>query len=376
MGILDIFGDAGGLQGLLSPEQMQRVQQDALLKASLSLLKSSGPSLTPIGTGQALSDAYDAGTGAFQGGIQNQVNNALTAQKIQESQRKQQIQQALSGIFANAKTDEDLVSAYSKASQVAASLGDPEGASKYASTADSLYKRLNPESKVVGNALVKPDGSVVYTGEQKQPSGVQEYEYARGQGFKGTFEQFKMMMANAGAPKVAVNTADPTALAKAGLDFQDKVRAAFKADEQIAGQFGVMQNAVKNPSAQGDTSLLYSFFKVLDPESTVREGELNLVMSSRSIPDKFKGYAQRLATGQTLTANERQDLLTQAQRQVESRMNRAEKERRAYMENARRLTLDPDVYVPDPYASLKGSEPKPTGASKRMVFNPETGRLE
>lgn len=252
---------------------------------------------------------------------------------------------------------------------------NPAQAKQYIEMANSLDSA--PETKVVGNALVRPDGSVVYSGEQKQPSAVQEYEYARQQGFKGTFEQFKMAMANAGAPKVAVNTADPTALAKAGLDLQDKVRSAFKADEQIAGQFGVMQNAVKNPSAQGDTSLLYSFFKVLDPESTVREGELNLVMSSRSIPEKLKGYAQRLATGQTLTQNERLDLLTQAQRQVESRMSRVEKERKAYSENARRLTLDPDVYVPDPYASLKGSaQPSGNGGSKRMVFNPATGRLE
>lgn len=378
-GLLNYFGSANGLAGLLSPEDLEANRRMAMLTAGLNMAAASSgtqPGIRP-GLVGALAQGLQAGQQAFQSGIQNQVGNVLTAQKIKEVERKQQIQQALSGIFANAKTEQDLMSAYSKASQVAASLGDPEGAAKYASTADALYNRMNPQPKVVGNSLVKNDGSVVYSGEQKQPGAVQEYQFAQSQGYQGTFEQFKREMASAGAPKVAVNTGDPTALAKAGLELQDKVRSAFKADEVIAGQFGVMQNAVKNPSAQGDTALLYSFFKVLDPESTVREGELNLVMESRSIPDKLKGYAQRLATGQTLTPAERQDLLNQAGRQVQARIERAEKERKAYTENARRLTLDPDIYVPDPYAVFKGgAKPAAGGQPQRMRFNPATGRLE
>lgn len=258
-------------------------------------------------------------------------------------------------------------------------ISNPAKAEQYRKAADMIDPK--PE------AYTLSEGQVRYVGDKpvasvapKMPddsSSIKDYKFAVQQGYQGTFEQFKREMASAGAPKVAVNTGDPTALAKAGLEFQDRVRSAFKADEVIAGQFGVMQNAVKNPSAQGDTALLYSFFKVLDPESTVREGELNLVMESRSIPDKLKGYAQRLATGQTLTPAERQDLLNQAGRQVQARIERAEKERKAYIENARRLTLDPDIYVPDPYAVFKGgAKPAAGGQPQRMRFNPATGRLE
>lgn len=221
-----------------------------------------------------------------------------------------------------------------------------------------IHKLNEPKYQTVGDTLVRVD-----TGKPEQvfqappkreaaPSAVREYEYAVSQGYKGSFYQWVQDGNQSKAPRVAVDVRDPTALARAGLDFQNQVRAAFKDDHVIANQFRAMQDAAKNPSAQGDTALLYSFFKVLDPASTVREGELDLVMSSRSIPDKFKGYAQKLANGQTLMPNERLDLLTQAGRQVQARMPRAANEVRAYGENARRLTLDPNLYVPDPYAGI------------------------
>lgn len=164
-------------------------------------------------------------------------------------------------------------------------------------------------------------------------------------------------------PKVEVNTSDPTAVANFSLKLQNDVRGAFKGDNVIANQYRAMQNAVQNPSAKGDTALLYSFFKVLDPESTVREGELDLVMSSRSIPDKLKGYAQRLQSGQVLTPSERADLLAQAGEQVKARMGRADAEMKSYRSVAKTMGLDPEQLVPNPYAGIDFNagqkEPKP-----------------
>jgi hypothetical protein len=221
-----------------------------------------------------------------------------------------------------------------------------------------IHKLNEPKYQTVGDTLVRVD-----TGKPQQvfqappkreaaPSAVREYEYAVSQGYKGSFAHWVQEGNQAKAPRVAVDVRDPTALARAGLDFQNQVRAAFKDDHVIANQFTAMNDAYKNPSAQGDTALLYSFFKVLDPASTVREGELDMVLASRSIPDKLKGYAQKLANGQTLLPNERLDLLTQAGRQVQARMPRAASELRAFRENATRLTLDPNLYAPDPYAGI------------------------
>lgn len=171
------------------------------------------------------------------------------------------------------------------------------------------------------------------------------------------FQNYEISKSRAGAPSVSVNTSDPTAVAKAGLSMQNDVRTAFKSDNAIAGAYKLMQRATENPSPQGDTTLLYSFFKVLDPESTVREGELDLVMSSRSIPDKYKAYAEKIATGQQLLPKEREDILTQARQMVVSKVPRADQEVAAYRENASRLGLDPQLYAPHPYAGIRAGIP-------------------
>lgn len=174
------------------------------------------------------------------------------------------------------------------------------------------------------------------------------------------YQDFAIQRATASAPKMpAINLHDPTAVAKAAMDMQNQVRTAFKDHYTIADQYGAIQAAAKNPSPQGDTALLYSFFKVLDPTSTVREGEVAMVKDNRSIPDKFKGMAQKLAGGGSLLPHEREDIMEQARRQVDARVPRARNELQAYRDNAKRLGLDPDLYVPDPYKGFDGGNQKP-----------------
>jgi hypothetical protein len=43
----DIFGNAKGLKGLLSDEEIGSVQGDSLLQASLALMAAGGPSASP-----------------------------------------------------------------------------------------------------------------------------------------------------------------------------------------------------------------------------------------------------------------------------------------------------------------------------------------
>lgn len=78
-----------------------------------------------------------------------------------------------------------------------------------------------PEYKVVGDALVGigPDGKVApaYTAPPKPeaaPSSVREYQFAQGQGYQGSYEQFQRDMKRAGATNVSVNTKQETEEAK------------------------------------------------------------------------------------------------------------------------------------------------------------------
>lgn len=220
----------------------------------------------------------------------------------------------------------------------------------------SAPKKPNVQTFKPGDTVRNMDtGEVVFQAPDKPaeaPSAVREYQFATGQGFKGSFQDWVMSQKRAGATNVAVNTSDPTAVAKAALSFQKDYRDATKPSFTRAAAYNAMMQASQDPTAKGDLTMVYSFIKALDPESVVREGEIDLVNANRSIPDRVKGYAQRLATGKSLLPQERQDLIEQARNLSFTDYNRSRNEVKAFRDNAGRLGLDPQLYAPDPYQGV------------------------
>lgn len=106
---------------------------------------------------------------------------------------------------------------------------------KYLMDANSPYRdklieqKLFPkpqEAFTLGEGQVRygPNGKIVAQGPAKvdsAPTNVREYEYARGQGYQGTFEQFQTALKKAGAPNVTTKT-------------------EVKMGESLAGQVGPM----------------------------------------------------------------------------------------------------------------------------------------
>lgn len=218
-----------------------------------------------------------------------------------------------------------------------------------------------------GDSVRDDAGNEVFAVPQEKkaaelPSAVREYQFAQGQGYKGSFVDFQNAQNSAKAPKMSVDMRDPTAVAKAAMSFQNDYRAATKPSYARAQAYEAMTQASENPSAKGDLTMVYSFVKALDPESVVREGEISLLNANRNVPDQIKGYAQRLATGQSLLPKEREDLLNQARTLTQTDYKRSRNDVKAYRDNAGRLGLDPDLYAPDPYATFKPTSEKPAPA--------------
>lgn len=91
-----LFGGAdSGLNEYLSRDQQKAMQNQALMSAAMSLLKNSGYTTRPIGFGEALGSAYEAGQQGYQGAQTNAINQLMTKQKLDEYKRKQQLQQML-----------------------------------------------------------------------------------------------------------------------------------------------------------------------------------------------------------------------------------------------------------------------------------------
>lgn len=85
-----------------------------------------------------------------------------------------------------------------------------------------------------------------------------------------------------------------------------------KKTNQLAVFYSQMGAATKNPSPAGDIKLVFNFMKMLDPTSTVREGEQAQAQNAASVPDRYKNVYNALLTGERLTAEQRQDFLGQA----------------------------------------------------------------
>jgi hypothetical protein len=65
----------------------------------------------------------------------------------------------------------------------------------------------------------------------------------------------------------------------------------------------------KNPSAAGDLSLIFSYMKMLDPSSTVREGEFATAANTGSVPDVLRSRYNKVISGERLAPDVRADFV-------------------------------------------------------------------
>lgn len=207
--------------------------------------------------------------------------------------------------------------------------------------------------KVVGGSLVKvgPQGvTEAYRAPEAPkaaPAGVQEYEYAKSQGFKGSFEDWKRGNASAGAPKVEV----PINLGQKGLDNTLKLRGDFrsepiyKAYQETQSAYSQIKSALSKASPAGDLAGATKIMKILDPGSVVRESELGMAMAASGLLDRIENYAQNVMRGTKLTPTQRSDFLSLAERLYTESVKQYNAKRSEYEAIAARNQLNVDDVV-------------------------------
>jgi hypothetical protein len=115
---------------------------------------------------------------------------------------------------------------------------------------------------------------------------------------------------------------------KIGREDQRRLQSAYDADpttkesKQIASSWSRVQGAFKEPSAAGDLSLIFGYMKMLDPGSTVREGEFANAQNAGGIPDRVQAQYNRIASGERLSEGQRADFFKQAQNVVKGQFER------------------------------------------------------
>lgn len=75
-----------------------------------------------------------------------------------------------------------------------------------------------------------------------------------------------------------------------------------------------LRAAAKDPSAAGDLSLIFSFMKILDPGSVVKETEFANAQNATGVPDRIRNTWNKALSGERLSPRQRQDFITSAER--------------------------------------------------------------
>lgn len=122
-------------------------------------------------------------------------------------------------------------------------------------------------------------------------------------------------------------------------------RPEVKEFREVDNSYRTIQNFVQRPSAAGDISLIFAFMKVLDPTSTVREGEFATASNAGGIPESVRNMANRALNGQRLQPRQRQDFLTQAGAIRQSRQSRYNEVVGEYRYEAEQQGFDPNRIV-------------------------------
>lgn len=366
-GLLDIFGTSGadtmGLLGM-SPADIARNRDDAQAQALYAL---AGRLFQGGNTGQSIAEGLQAGQRAYKGGmqetLQGQLQNVQLADMIRKRKQEQQAlaeQQRIQGVIQGAVTKpqeiygEDIMGQRQGEGMTAPSfdlqraipqlIGSPEGRKTLAeliATQKAMAGETTSLAEGANLVRVNPITGKVETvaqGAPKRepvPSAIAEYKFAQDQGFKGTFQDFELAKRAAGAPKVAVDLKDPTAVAKAQADIVKDWRGVVKdtgamevADRFKAAKSAVIEGNSGNKAADG--ALIYAIGKIYDPSGAVQEGDKATILGNRSIPQTIKAYAERALNGQSLLPEERAGLLAVASKVVEAKARNLEAQKAPY----------------------------------------------
>lgn len=139
---------------------------------------------------------------------------------------------------------------------------------------------------------------------------------------------------------------------KGAKDRADVESGLRKEVEKYASDYTTIRNASanieaigKNPSAASDISLIFSFMKVLDPSSVVRETEFATAQNAAGVPERVSNVWNRVLSGQRLSPEQRADFLKQAQTLSSTQRAFYQTKLDQYRGVAERLKIDPNNVI-------------------------------
>lgn len=298
----------------------------------------------------AESPLFMAGLSGFAGqgfGAGAQIAQAQQGQRMQQSefarqqQERQRMQDAWSEVFpgGQAAADHPLTrNVPPELLALAQSLGPEEG---LRTLGNWQIGRVKPNVQEVGGRLVRvaPDGNSA----QEIYSAPATTSFANAKDLANVEEGLRKEYAG---------------LAKPFFDTRDA--------------YGRVKQAAGNPSAAGDVSLIFAYMRMLDPASTVREGEFATAQQATGVPQQVVNLYNRIVNGERLSPEQRNDFVNQAQGLYGRSERQYQQIQKQYRGIAERTGARPENTIID--FGLPPDAPQPRQAPDGNYYVPDPNR--
>lgn len=369
MGLFDLYQQANnnvsGLMGGLTPSQ-----SDYLNGLAMGLLSQSGWSRTPVTFGQAMGNAMGTAQ-QYQSEQQlGQMRNAQLQGMQLENQRRADEAKArteLGGMLGTAPTVEQMGPPTSggifgtQITNPGTGLlgGQIDPATFYAKAATlpgyeqlgfsglaGISKKKEPFTLSENQVRFDENGKPIAVGPPKMEgmyTNVSTDDAGQAWGVNRQTGVYERVPQN-GKPTIT-SKQDAKGFSNA-KDLRDEFTKQSKEFTAIRDAYGRVIEGAKNPSAAGDLSLIFSYMKILDPTSVVRESEQASAANAAGVPDQIRNMYNRVLSGERLNPVQRADFLSRAQMLYQRGMENQASLENQYSSLAQRYGISPqDVIV-------------------------------
>lgn len=128
---------------------------------------------------------------------------------------------------------------------------------------------------------------------------------------------------------------------------RDEYNMQAKDFQTVGAAYQTVLSVAKKPSAAGDIALLTSYMRLIDPGSTVREGEFATAESAGGVPARIRARYNKLLQGERLSQEQRKDFVGKAGELYQGRAQEHGKLRTKYSTLSERAGIDPADVVGD-----------------------------
>lgn len=147
-------------------------------------------------------------------------------------------------------------------------------------------------------------------------------------------------------------------------DLRKEYRATpeYKRYDEIRASYERIRSSAQRESGAADLGVIFSYMKMLDPGSVVREGEFANAQNSSGVPDQVRNMYNRVVSGERLTPEQRAEFVNVANDLYANEVGRIEELNRSYGDVAGQYGLEPSRVIVQP----KTFEPLKVGQAREV----------